>query len=118
MQQVINRGGRGHMADYPAVTHVRLSHRTKHLIYQIKPKDETVDSFIFRLLALNQGNLSLSGYQPTDSRNLFFQRPTLNQFIKEAHEGCQSVIDRELRRNNNKHSGLNSQSRTRHKKRW
>jgi hypothetical protein len=75
MQQVIKVD----LADYPEVTHVRLSRRTKHLLYHMKPKEETVDSFIFRLLTLNQGNLSLLGYQPTDSRNLFFKHTTAEQ---------------------------------------
>jgi len=44
MQHGGNQGGRPHgqMFEHPVVTHVRLSHKTKHLIYQLKPNDETV----------------------------------------------------------------------------
>jgi hypothetical protein len=44
MQYGGKQGGRPHgqMFEHPAVTHVILSHITKHLIYQLKPNDETV----------------------------------------------------------------------------
>jgi hypothetical protein len=42
MEETKEAAPHGQMFEHPVVTHVRLSHKTKHLIYQLKPNDETV----------------------------------------------------------------------------
>ena len=78
MQHLGDQGGhpRGHILENPAITHLRVNHRTKNLVRRMNRKGDTVDSFIFRLLMSNGGSnnsLHLAGYH-VDNAGLFFKR--------------------------------------------
>jgi len=108
-----NQGGRphGHIIENPALTHVRLSHRTKHLLYHMKPRDETVDSFVYRLLVANGGNLALSGYQPD---GLFFKRHRHNS--DQLVGSVAAALDKRI--NNNAPNSSKTTPANNHRQSW
>ena len=113
-----NQGGRpkGQMVENPAITHVRLSRRTKHLLYHMKPRNETVDSYVYRLLVASGGNLALSGYQP-DNTGLFFKRASPDRLISETA----AALDKRINSNHHKvksYSVKSSKARHNHSESW